>query len=193
MSKSPPRLAPIFRSDTQLQILGATYLEPERHFTMPELVERSSRPQPTVAREVDRLIEAGLLETELRSGRRSVWATTTSPIFDELHSILLKTIGPKAVLETQLRGLPGVDRALIYGSWARRYHGEPGPLPQDVDLMVIGTGDVAEIRAEADRASRKLGRDVNVSVLTPEEWNRSQTGFLTHLKSEPQVELDLLR
>lgn len=193
MSKAPPRLAPIFRSDTQLQILGATYIEPGRQFTIPELVERSSRPQPTVAREVERLVEAGLLETELRSGRRSVWANTTSPIFDELHSILLKTIGPKAVLENQFRGLAGVDRALIYGSWARRYHGEAGRLPQDVDLMVIGDADVNEIRAEADRASRKLGRDVNVSVLTPDEWGSSQTGFIAHLKAQPQVELDLLK
>lgn len=193
VSKAPPRLAPIFRSDTQLQILGATYLEPGRHFTIPELVERSSRPQPTVAREVERLVEAALLETELRSGRRSVWANTSSPIFDELHSILLKTIGPKAVLEKQFRGLHGVDRALIYGSWARRYHGEPGPLPQDVDLMVIGTGGIGEIRAEADHASRTLGRDVNVTVLTPDEWDSSRTGFISHLKSEPMVELDLLR
>ena len=134
-----------------------------------------------------------MLKTELRSGRRSVWADTTSPIFDELHSILLKTIGPRAVLETQLRGLPGVDRALIYGSWARRYHGEAGPLPQDVDLMVIGTGDVGEIRAEADSASRKLGRDVNVTVLMPDEWEKSTTGFVSHVKSAPQVELDLVQ
>lgn len=193
VSTAPPRLAPIFRSDTQLHILGTTFLEPERHFTIPELVERSSRPQPTVAREIDRLVDAGLLETELRSGRRSVWANTTSAIFDELHSILLKTIGPKPVLENQLRGLHGIDRALIYGSWARRYHGEAGPLPQDVDLMVVGAADVAEMRAEADSASRKLGRDVNVTVLTPDEWDESGTGFVAHLKSEPLVELDLLQ
>lgn len=193
MSTAPPRLAPIFRSDTQLRILGATYLEPERRFAIPELVERSSRLQPTVAREVDRLVDAGLLDTELRSGRRSVWANTSSPIFDELRSILLKTIGPKAVLEERLRGLHGINRALIYGSWARRYHGEPGPLPLDVDLMVIGSGAVGEIRAEADHASRTLGRDVNVTVLRPVEWDSSQTGFVAHLKSEPQVELDLLR
>ncbi|HST50103.1 MarR family transcriptional regulator [Jatrophihabitans sp.] len=193
MSTAPPPLAPIFRSDTQLQILGATYLEPDRHFAIAELVERSGRPQPTVAREVDRLVEAGLLETELRSGRRSVWANSTSPIFDELHSILLKTIGPKAVLERLFRGLRGIDRALIYGSWARRYHGEAGPLPQDVDLMVIGTGDLAEIRAGADQASRTLGRDVNVTMLSPDEWDNSQTGFVAHLKSQPVVELDVLQ
>jgi predicted nucleotidyltransferase len=193
VSVAPPRLAPIFRSDTQLQILGATFLEPERHFAIPELVERSGRPQPTVAREVDRLAEAGLLQSELRSGRRSVWANTTSPIFDELHSILLKTIGPKAVIEQLLRGVDGVDQALIYGSWARRYHGEPGPLPQDIDLMVIGRADVTAVRSRADAASHRLGRDVNVTVLTTGEWERGETGFLTQLKTQPLVTLDLLR
>lgn len=61
VSTQPSRLAPIFRSETQLRILGATYLEPKRHFTIPALVELSGRPQPTVAREVERLTEAGLL------------------------------------------------------------------------------------------------------------------------------------
>ena len=191
VSSSPPRLAPIFRSDTPLQVLGATYLEPERHFTIPELVARSRRPQPTVAREVDRLVEAGLLETELRSGRRTVWVATESPIFEELRSILLKTIGPKAVIEKQLIGLAGIERAVIYGSWARRYHGEAGPLPQDVDLLVIGTPDIGEIRAEADAATRTLGRDVNVTVLSPKEWNSARSGFIAHVKDGPLVDLDL--
>jgi hypothetical protein len=184
---------PIFRSDTQLQLLGATYLEPERQFTIPELVARSHRPQPTVAREVDRLVEAGLLESELRSGRRTVWAATTSPIFDELRSILLKTIGPKAVLEEQYQGVAGIDSAMIYGSWARRYDGEAGPLPQDIDLMVVGTADVNTVRGKADLGSRILGRDVNVTVLSPAEWDTASSGFIAHLKAGPLVELDLTR
>ncbi|MDQ2848082.1 MAG: nucleotidyltransferase domain-containing protein [Actinomycetota bacterium] len=94
---------------------------------------------------------------------------------------------------TSVRGLEGVEQALIYGSWARRYQGEAGPLPQDVDLMVIGDADVAEVRSQADAASRRLGRDVNVTVLTPAEWEHGATGFLTHLKTQPLVSLDLLR
>ncbi len=185
------RLAPIFRSDTQLHILGATYLEPARRFTIPELVERAGRPQPTVAREVDRLTEAGLLESELQSGRRTVWAAASSPIFHELRSILLKTIGPKTVLEERFARLCGIDRAVIYGSWSRRYHGEAGPLPEDVDVLVIGSGDVSEIRTEADVATRELGRDVNVTVLTPAEWDTAGSGFIAHVKTGPLVELDL--
>ena len=184
---------PIFRSDTQLQILGAAYLEPERRFTIPELIARSHRPQPTVAREVDRLADAGLLESELRSGRRTVWAATTSPIFDELRLILLKTIGPKAVLEQHYHGVAGIDSAMIYGSWARRHSGEAGPLPQDIDLMVVGTADVNAVRRKSDLASRVLGRDVNVTMLSPAEWAAAGNGFVAHLKGSPLVELDLTR
>lgn len=59
--------------------------------------------------------------------------------------------------------------------------------------MVIGTADVGEIRAAADASSHTLGRDVNVWLLTPDEWDSSQHGFVAHLRSEPLVELQLLQ
>ncbi|MCL2787842.1 MAG: ArsR family transcriptional regulator [Micrococcales bacterium] len=191
MSTARPRLAPIFRSDVQLLVLGATYLESERRFSIPELVERTGKPQPTVAREVERLAQAGLLESELRSGRRMVWAATTSPIFHELKALLVKTIGPKAMIEAQLTGVPGIDHAAIYGSWAARFHGEPGPQPNDIDVLVVGAPDVTQVRAAADRASRSVGRDVNVSVLDPKEWSKAKTGFISHVKNGPLIELEL--
>lgn len=191
VSTARPRLAPIFRSDVQLRVLGATYLEPERRFTIPELVERTGKPQPTVAREVERLTEAGLVESELRSGRRTVWALTTSPIFEELKSLLTKTVGPKAVVEDQLSGIAGIEQAVIYGSWAARFHGEPGSQPNDIDVLVVGTPDVTEVRAAADEATKVLGRDVNVSLLTPKEWAAAKSGFIRTVKDGPLVDLDL--
>lgn len=191
VSTARPRLAPIFRSELQLRMLGAVYLEPERQFTIPELVSRTGRPQPTVAREVERLTEAGLLESELRAGRRAVWAPTTSPIFPELRSLLSKTVGAKAIIEDQLAGTPHVDRAVIYGSWAARFHGTPGPQPNDIDVLVIGTPDVTAVRNAADAATRVIGRDVNVSVLAPEEWAKARTGFIRGVKAGPLVELDV--
>lgn len=191
VSTSRPRLAPIFRSDVQLQVLGATYLEPERQFTIAELVERTGKPQPTVAREVERLADAGLVDSELQAGRRAVRAATTSPIFEDLKSLLTKTIGPKAVIEEQLSGIKGIEHAAIYGSWAARFHGAPGPQPNDIDVLVIGTVDVTKVRAAADLATKALGKDVNVSVLTPKEWIEARTGFIRSVKDSPLVDLDL--
>lgn len=192
VSSSRPPLAPIFRSATQLEIMALTYLEPERRFAIPEIVAALNRPQPTVAREVDRLAEAGLLETELVRGRRSVWAAVDSPIFEELQSLLLKTLGPKAVLENELEGLPAVRHAMIYGSWARRFAGESGPIPADIDLLVVGGVDVGEVRVRAERASARLHRDVNATVLSEQEWDNGQSGFVRQLHGAPLIELAVL-
>ncbi|KYH45315.1 winged helix-turn-helix domain-containing protein [Branchiibius sp. NY16-3462-2] len=184
-------LVPIFRSDAQLQVLGATYLEPDREFSVPELVGRSSRSQPTIAREVERLAEAGLVISDLRHGRRYVSANVQSPIFAELRALLVKTVGPKAVIEEELGTVSGIERAFIYGSWARRYFGESGPLPEDVDLMVIGAPDVGAVRDAAEVASRRVHQDVNPTILTPAEFGADDRGFISQLKSQPVVELDV--
>ena len=192
VSTSPPRLAPIFRTDTQLWILAATYAEPDRQFGVSDLAARLRRPQPTVAREVDRLVEAGLLDTELRAGRRAVWARTTSPIFPELQALLFKTAGPQALLEKKLAGVTGVEEAFIYGSWARRYHGDPGAVPNDIDVMIVGDDvDIADVRSRADAASDRLGRDVNITFLSHSEWVARDSGFLHQVRENDRVELDL--
>lgn len=191
VSTKRPQLAPIFRSATQLQIMSLTYLEPEKHFAIPEVVAALGRPQPTVAREIDRLVAAGLLETELIRGRRTVWAASGSPIFGELQSLLLKTAGPKRVLEEELAGLRGARQAMIYGSWARRYAGEAGLFPADIDLLIVGSADVGEARACAERASARLGRDVNPTVLSQHEWDSKESGFIRELHDAALTELTL--
>jgi hypothetical protein len=44
---------------------------------------------------------------------------------------------------------------------------------------------VAPVRSAADAASGRLGRDVNVTIMAREEWDRGETGFVTHLKTQP--------
>jgi hypothetical protein len=50
---------------------------------------------------------------------------------------------------------------------------------------------VSKIRAAADIASRELGRDVNVTVLTPAEWDAADSGFIAHVEDGPLVVLGL--
>lgn len=33
----------------------------------------------------------------------------------------------------------------IYGSWAARYAQQPGPVPGDSDVLVVGTADADEL------------------------------------------------
>lgn len=52
--------------------------------------------------------------------------------------MFLKAVGPVQVLSENLRRINGIEQAFIFGSWARRYHGETGVAPSDVDVFVVG-------------------------------------------------------
>jgi DNA-binding transcriptional ArsR family regulator len=190
MPAPAPALLPLFRSGNQLRLLAALFLAPDHALSVGELTAETGVPQPSVSREVAALRRAGLLAEERVHGRRVYRADTSALVFPELASLLLKTAGPKPVLERALAGLPGIARALVYGSWALRYAGVPGPPPQDVDLLVVGTPDVAAVRRRAQRASDELGRDVNATVLSPREWAEPNP-FVGNVRSSTSVELDL--
>jgi hypothetical protein len=82
-----------------------------------------------------RLVGAGL-PTDRRVGNvRLLRAATDTPLSRPLTDLLAVTYGPLPVLTDALAAVPGVERAFIYGSWAARYRGEPGPVPDDVDVL----------------------------------------------------------
>ncbi len=169
VSTPPPSLLPLFRSENQVRLLAVVLLAPRRSWTISELAAATGVPQPSVSREVARLVGAGLFVARERPGVREVGANVESVIYPELRGLLLKTVGPKSVLESALRDVPRIEHAGIYGSWARRYHGEPGPEPQDIDLLLVGDPDVDAVLAAVERASETLNHDVNPTILTSAE------------------------
>jgi hypothetical protein len=103
--------------------------------------------------------------------------------------LLDQTIGPLALLTEVLAEVAGLDEAWIFGPWAARRQGTPGPPPRDVDVLLVGDGmsrfAVAEATANvADRA----GVEVNPYVLSEEEWRQPAEGsFVAELKAGPLV------
>ena len=65
------------------------------------------------------------------------------------------------MLAGRLADLGGVEEAYLFGSWARRYEGEPGPPPGEIDVVVIGQPDVDAVYEARREASAILGQEVN--------------------------------
>ena len=115
-----------------------------------------------------------ILITEQRRGNlRLLQADVRGPLARPLTDLLALTYGPKAVLGDVLAPVSGIDEAYIYGSWAARYSGEAGPVPRDIDVLVVGADDDAIFDA-ARAAERLLGREVNVRRVSSKTW-RSTT------------------
>jgi predicted nucleotidyltransferase len=120
---------------------------------------------------------------------RIVRVDETSPIHDELSGLVMKTLGPPVALAAALADLSGIEEAFIFGSWASRMLGQFGPVPADIDLLVVGVPDRRALNAACARAGATLGREVQATVVSPGDWDPPRTGFLKSLHDGSLVRL----
>lgn len=188
MKIAPPSLAPLLRSDLQGELLATLFLQDDEH-SLSDLARLLGAPLTTVHTEVERLAEAELV-TERRIGRsRMVRANPTHPLTPSLTELLTLTYGPMAVLPPLLADVAGLEQAYIYGSWASRRAGEPGPPPADVDVLLVGKVPRRTAARLQSAAMERLRREVNITVMDADEWASPTTGFATTVKASPLVAL----
>ncbi len=188
MKQSTPTLLPLLRTRAQGDILAWIFLHPDDSYSVAEIARAVGTSEPTVLREVDRLAAADLI-VEVRRGRaRLIRPNVANPATRPLAELLAVTYGPIPVVREELDDIAGIDSAWIYGSWAERYSGMPGRSPGDVDVLVVGTADEDELWAAAERATRRVGREVTIQRVRPERWaGDHESGFLQTVRSRPMV------
>lgn len=187
-AKAPP-LLPVFRSRVQGEILALALPDPDREWTIDELAERTDEPYQTVATEVRRLEHSDLLTATPVGRTKLLRANRDSPYLRPLAQLATMAFGPPVVIAEEFDEVDGNDAIYIYGSWAARYEGEPGPSPQDIDVLVLGKPDRDDVFDAARRAERRLGREVNVTQRTSHQWETATDGFAEQVRSSPKVEV----
>lgn len=192
MKVLPPTLAPFLRSDVQGLLLAELVLSVEREFTITELSKLAGTSLPTAVREIDRLVASNFALDRPVGRNRNIRANQSHPLFRPMQEIITYAYGPKAVMESLLAGLAELEQAFIYGSWAARVSGTPGPDPQDVDVLLIGAPDRMEVFKIAEVASLKLGREVNLQVVSADVWAPGTDPFVKTIRARPLVELSVV-
>jgi predicted nucleotidyltransferase len=193
MENNPSWLLPLLRSRVTGALLALLYLHPDRDYSLAEAGNAIGASPKVMSTEADRLVTAGLVRETRRGRARLLRAETTGPVSRPLTDLLAVTYGPLPVLSDLLSGVDGVQAAYIYGSWAARYLGEPGPVPHDVDVLVVGAANEDYLYEIARAAEVRLGREVNISVVRPQYWEVPDPAdsFMRHVRERPLVELEL--
>jgi hypothetical protein len=190
MRSDGPVLAPTFRSRVQGELLALVLLHPDREWTVGELAGRLAVPVTTVQGEVTRLAEGAVLATRKVGRTRVVRANTANRAVAPLTQLILVTFGPQTVVAEEFDGL-GADRVVVFGSWAARYHGEPGPAPADIDVLLVGDGlDRGVVYAAAERAEGRLRIPVNPVLRPAGSWDDPDgDALMTEIQARPYVDV----
>jgi predicted nucleotidyltransferase len=187
MRSPAPPLMPVFRSAAQAKVLTALLLRPEVERSLTDLARETGVALSTVHDEAVRLIQAGILSERVAGRSHLLRANTDNPVIRPLTELVALTFGPSAVVAEEFVDMAGVEQVILFGSWAARYLGEPGPPPHDVDVLVVGTADRAEMYDAADRAEQRLGTPVHPVLASPERFAEAADPLVRQIKASPTV------
>jgi predicted nucleotidyltransferase len=163
-------LAGALFSKVRQRVLALIFCQPERSFYTSEIVRSVRSGTGAVARELARLERSGLVSVERIGNQKHYRANRDSPIFEELQSLVAKTVGVAEPIRKSLQPYADVIKtAFVYGSVAKG----TDTARSDIDLMVIGDElNYSDLYTAAQNAEDKLRRKVNPTFLSLKDWRR---------------------
>jgi predicted nucleotidyltransferase len=177
----PQNLATLLFGAYRRVVLSRLLLRPEESVYVRALAREIGKPAGTLVRELNALAEAGILQRQRVGNQVRFQADPSCPIYEELRSIMKKTVGLADVLRDALAPLAGrITAAFVYGSIAS---GEERR-GSDIDLMVVGEVSFADVVAALQPAQDALRREVNPAVFRALEFRKKAAradGYLNHV------------
>lgn len=173
---------------TQQRVLALLFGQPERSFYAKELVRLAGSGSGAVQRELARLADSGLVTVTRVGNQKHYQANAHSPVFAELHGLVVKTFGVVDVLRQALLPLADqINMALVFGSVARN----EATSQSDIDLLVIADHiGFPELIERLSSAEATLGRKINPVIYSRAELQRKQNEgnhFVTTVFSQPRL------
>ena len=181
-------LAGALFSKTQQRVLGVLFGNPDRSFYSAEIIARARGGTGTVLRELARLEASGLITARRVGNQRHYQANPASPVFEELRSIVAKTVGVADPIRKALtRVAPKITAAFVYGSVARQKE----TAHSDIDLMIISDRlTYADVYPALESVGKAIGRQVNPTIYTRAEFKKrmkARNAFLTKVLDLPKL------
>ena len=164
-------LADQLLGSSRAAVLAVLLLRPDESLHVRELARLTGVSPGTLHRELRALTGLGLLQRRAVGRQVFYTANPSSPVFEDLASLLRKTAGLVDVLRSALAPLADrIERAFVYGSMASgQIHAH-----SDIDVMVIGDLGFADVVLALAPAQESLRREINPTVLSAADFKRKR-------------------
>lgn len=169
------------------RVLAVLLLQPDLSFHLRELARITGSHGGTLARELDGLTGAGLVQRSEVGNQVHYRANRDCFLFDDLAAIFRKTHGAVPVLrEALLPYAQSIALAWVFGSVASGAEVSSS----DIDLLVVGDVGFADLVRAVDPVQELLRREVNPVLYAREEFlRRLRAGdtFARELLAKPKL------
>src|SRR5260370_25623902 len=122
------------RSKARQRLLAYYFTNPTARLHLRDLAERLSLDPSNMSKELVRLEREGLFRSEVSGRQKYFQLNREYPLFDEVRSIVAKTIGAVPLIAQSLKKVEGIEGAYLYGSFARNQQ----DAANDIHFLLIG-------------------------------------------------------
>ena len=164
------------------ELLKLFFTNHEQSFYMQEIGRAIGKKPGVFQRTLNNLVEEGILKNERRANARYFWINKECPLYEELKSIVFKTVGIQGSIASALSQLKEIRFAFIYGSYAQNKEHKDS----DIDVMVIGNADEDALIAKLDQLENQLKREINYHLYT-------LNGFKLDVKNKDAFLFEILK
>jgi predicted nucleotidyltransferase len=177
----------ITKSKTREKILQLYFSDPAKKYYLRQLEKLLELPVGNIRRELLALEKSGLFNKEQAGNQVYYFLNTDSAWFKDIKSIIFKTIGAEGVLKKELKKIKGINKAFIFGSFAK----DKENTASDIDLMIIGRVDDDKLVVSISKLERVFNREINYHIFDEKEWEEKSKSdsFLKAVNKAPKIKI----
>ena len=156
----------LITSKTRIRLLVKFFLNPTMKAYLRQLADEFGESTNSVRVELNRLTEAGILESEAVGNVINYKAKQSHPLFPEIRSIVSKMTGLDSIIEWVIQRLGDVENAYLIGEYAR------GKDSGVIDVILVGKVDKAYLTELIEKAEDLVQRKVRYLVMSQVEFDQ---------------------
>lgn len=174
------------KSKIRREIFSLFFTNPEQKYYLRQLERLLGFSAGNIRRELLNLVQDGLFHTEKQGNLFYYSLNTDHALYEEIKSIVFKTIGVEGSLRDCLSNLKNIKTAFIYGSFASQSEKKS----RDIDVMIIGDPEISELNRRIRELEHKMSREIHVTIYSLAEYEtkkKDKRRFILDLLKSPKI------
>lgn len=153
-------------SRVRVKMVELFFSKPTELYYVREITRQIKEEINAVRRELDRMLDAGILKSEQRGNRLYYFVNERYHFYQEIQQMVAKSTG----LGEKLRKLRRKLGTLSFVMLSARFIKGKNPRQGEVDILVIGDVVLPELSALIKEEEKRIGREINYAVFSDEEF-----------------------
>ena len=162
----------LITNKTRIKLLLRFFLNSGARSYLRGLASEFGESTNSIRLELNRFEEAGLLVSSMEKNKKFFRANQEHPLFDDIQSIVKKSMGLDQLVDKVVQKLGNVTRAYIIGQIAK------GLDDQEIDFVLIGDDiDKDFLVTLIEKVEKLIKRKVKCFILRDDEEKKYLAGF----------------